>query len=285
MENEFPYDLQMWDPFRRLDGRLRRAKAILDANIRRLSRDDAETLTIARHLGAKFRGKKTLSKEGLAEALALPRTHATLLPKLQAWILTKASDQQLSDRFGIPAEVICWYERSQYHVRPWLHYHDWVLRTAIVHSSDGEPRTSNIYPERWFAYCGGEKILECYYATIGNEPFPDWMTNSRAYRREADQLRFRIQLLIQDGLLTCRSEAELRRLLRVYENLCTAANHPIPPYSRILDLAASKQPFWLTNLAPQMPDETPFNSNASDNSEFCLASIRQQIENLLGART
>lgn len=86
---------------------------------------------------------------------------------LKAWLLTRASDEEVANRVGCQPEVVEYFEGMFFHIRDRLQNASWIRLAALKRPPVRNSRDSNVLTDsqRWwvrqtFAYYGGPQVLE-----------------------------------------------------------------------------------------------------------------------------
>lgn len=154
-------------PCRPVDWRWRRAEWLLREG-KRLSRakDDAATLQAVRYLQLAARGRCTEANDArqfpdLHSAFLVRRLGGALELELQARVLARQSRDEITQRTGVPAEVIDNYLTTFFDVEDYLAATDWILKQAIWrgHSSGSVRQAAAVVLKR-IAYFDGPIILD-----------------------------------------------------------------------------------------------------------------------------
>ena len=214
-------------PWLRPDWRLRRAGYLLDTAGRFDRRIDDALVRSAR---AKI-AEGLAQAEGACSCLSIVRAvyalskldHSTVRWRLEAYLLTHLSFDEIGATLGLSPEFVGMYHDLAYDVRPRTKATDWLTRFAMGRAAS--PNFEHVL--KVCARSGGPKLLEVTIAIATGKSFPDWVRTTFAHPAFDDAV-LRMRGLLAMGAILARTREQwralvalrrrLRRLLRVRDD-------------------------------------------------------------------
>jgi hypothetical protein len=209
------------DPFRSPDWRWCAACSLHDRirqRQRRIRKSDPDWLAplvglaeLVNPSGGRRRRRTRLVTPELVAAHRLYETNSAIRWELEARLLARQSDEEISAASGTPPAVVATFGRFFFDVRNRLAAADCILIKVIGHDPlRGFEETDLRGLWQYFAFMAGPKMLELVMAVTLDRPLPDWVVEEAPDPASIEQLRTSTKLAI---LATRRFSGDPRKLL------------------------------------------------------------------------
>lgn len=139
---------------------------------------------------------------------------------LEGHLLTSQPFDEIAVACGLEEPVVRAYHELFFHVRPWLHAHDWVMTMAVRSTPANEfvgPQPAGVW--KYAAYTGGPRVLEAVVAVTLNRPLPPWLRSGFVEDPHWEEAHFRLKAKLAIAIMTAKSDHQIGSLVDLYDQL------------------------------------------------------------------
>jgi hypothetical protein len=138
---------------------------------------------------------------------------------VEAQLLTSRSFDEIATACSLTEPVVRIYSQIFFDVRSRLQFRDWVMSLAVRSHPLNDfagPQPGGVW--KFFAFVGGELVLDVIVAVTSDRPLPDWLARQFAKDRvEEKRLRLRAKLAV--AALTAKGAHQLGSVVELAEQL------------------------------------------------------------------
>ena len=201
--------------------RVLRASYLLETGLPADATIDDDWVAVAKDLLAAIE-RHDLSTVPEAVRAAYEVWAADQMPRwlVEAQLLTPRTLDEIATECALAEPVVHAYAELFFDVRSRLQARDWVMSLAVRSHPMNDfagPQPAGLW--KFFAFTGGELVLDVVVAVTLNRPLPEWLRSQFTTNPRVEEQRLRLKVKLAIAALTAKGVYELGTVVEMAEQL------------------------------------------------------------------